>query len=323
MDDDVSGTRVGWIGTGRMGYAMAERLARSGRPVSVWNRTRRKAEPLAEHGAVIVDEITDLAAADVVFTMVSTDDDLREVLLGPGGLLTAAGRVPGVIVDCSTVSAEVSRELRAAARERGADLLCAPVSGNGKAVAAGRLSIVVSGPREASERVRPLLETIGRAVTHVGEDEAARLVKLCHNLFLGVVTQALAEVTVLAEKAGVRRRDFLEFINDSVLGSVFTQYKTPALVHLDYTPTFTTELLRKDFDLGLEAARELETPMPVTALVHHLVQAAMGHGHAAEDFAALLSVQAAAAGLDLVADDEPVGDGLTGTVGDGLTGAAG
>ncbi|TDB87911.1 NAD(P)-dependent oxidoreductase [Actinomadura sp. KC216] len=312
MDDDVSTARVGWIGTGRMGYAMAERLVRSGLAVSVWNRTRRKAEPLAEHGAVIVDKITDLAAADVVFTMVSTDADLRDVLLGAGGLLTAA-RSPGVIVDCSTVSAEVSREMRAAARARGADLLCAPVSGNGKAVAAGRLSVVVSGPREASERVRPLLETIGRAVTYVGEDEAARLVKLCHNLFLGVVTQALAEVTVLADKAGVRRRDFLEFINDGVLGSVFTRYKTPALVRLDYTPTFTTELLRKDFDLGLAAARELETPMPVTALVHHLVQAAIGQGHAAEDFAALLSVQAAAAGLDLVADDGPVADGLTGT----------
>ncbi|MGH3244207.1 MAG: NAD(P)-dependent oxidoreductase [Spirillospora sp.] len=311
MKDDVSATRVGWIGTGRMGYAMAERLVHAGHRVSVWNRTRSKAEPLAERGAVLADKITDLAGADVVFTMVSADADLREVLLGPGGLLTA-DEVPAVIVDCSTVSPGVSREMRGAARDRGTDLLCAPVSGNAKAVTAGRASIVVSGSRTASDRVRPLLETICRAVTHVGEDEEARLVKLCHNLLLGVITQALAEVTVMAEKAGVRRLDFLEFVNDSVLGSVFTRYKTPALVHLDYTPTFTTELLRKDFDLGLAAARELETPVPVTALVHHIVQTAVGHGYRAEDFAALLSLQAAAAGLDPAAEDAPVTDGLTG-----------
>lgn len=303
-------TTVGWIGTGRMGFAMAERLARAGYRTAVWNRTRAKAEPLAASGARIVDKVADLAGTDVVFTMVARSQDFREVMLGPGGLLSSGDRVPSVIVDCSTISTEVSREVRAAAVERGCALLCAPVSGSGKVAAAGLLTMVVSGPRAAYDRVLPLLGTAAREVTYVGEDEVARVVKLCHNLFLGVVTQSLAEVTVLAEKAGVRRSDFLAFLNGSVLGSAFTRYKTPAMVNLDYTPTFTTELLRKDFDLGLAAARELEAPMPVAAIVHQRIQASVGQGFGDADFATLLQIQATDAGLELEPENEPVDDGL-------------
>jgi 3-hydroxyisobutyrate dehydrogenase-like beta-hydroxyacid dehydrogenase len=136
-------------------------------------------------------------------------------------------------------------------------------------------------------------------------------VKICHNLMLGVVTQCLAEVTVLAEKGGVSRAAFLEFLNDSVLGSVFTRYKTPAFVHLDYTPTFTPVLLRKDFDLGLAAARELDVPMPLAALTAQLVQQTVSSGRVAEDFAILLDQQAHAAGLTLKPEDTPVDDGLS------------
>jgi 3-hydroxyisobutyrate dehydrogenase len=303
--------RLGWIGTGRMGYALAGRLLDAGHEVAVYNRTRAKAEPLAERGAVIVDSIAELADRDLVFTMVSASADLAEVVLGEGGLLSRADAAPGVIVDSSTVSAEVSAQVRAAAAKRGTALLAAPVSGNGKVAAAGRLSVVASGPPAAFERARPYLEIFGQSVTYAGEDDAARLVKLAHNIFLGVVTQSLAEVTVLAEKGGVPRAAFLDFLNHSVLGSVFTRYKTPAFVHLDLTPTFTPVLLRKDFDLGLEAARRLEVPMPVAALTHQLVQAAIGRGHLDEDFAALLPEQAAAAGLTLLPEDTPVDDGLS------------
>jgi len=303
--------RLGWIGTGRMGYALAGRLLDAGHEVAVYNRTRSKAEPLAERGAVIVDSIAELADRDVVFTMVSASADLAEVVLGEGGLLSRADAAPGVIVDSSTVSAEVSAQVRAAAAKRGTALLAAPVSGNGKVAAAGRLSVVASGPPAAFELARPYLELFGQSVTYAGEDDAARLVKLAHNIFLGVVTQSLAEVTVLAEKGGVPRAAFLDFLNHSVLGSVFTRYKTPAFVHLDLTPTFTPVLLRKDFDLGLEAARRLEVPMPVAALTHQLVQAAIGRGHVDEDFAALLPEQAAAAGLTLLPEDTPVDDGLS------------
>ncbi|HEU5354807.1 MAG TPA: NAD(P)-dependent oxidoreductase [Actinocrinis sp.] len=309
--NDVGIGRLGWIGTGRMGSALAGRLLDAGHELAVYNRTRAKAEPLVERGASLVDAVADLADRDVVFTTVSASADLADVVLGAGGLLSRADVAPGVIVDSSTVSAEVSAQVRSAAALRGTALIAAPVSGNGNAAAAGRLSVVASGPPEAFERVRPYLEVFGRSVTYAGEGETARLVKLAHNVFLGVVTQALAEVTVLAEKGGVPRAAFLDFLNHSVLGSTFTRYKTPAFVRLDLSPTFTPVLLRKDFDLGLEAARRLEVPMPVAALTHQLVQALIGRGHADEDFAALLPEQAAAAGLALLPEDVPVDDGLS------------
>ncbi|HEX4976987.1 MAG TPA: NAD(P)-dependent oxidoreductase [Nocardioides sp.] len=305
-----SALRVGWIGTGRMGAAMAGRLARAGNDVTVWNRTRSKAEPLAALGCTVADAIADLRDLDVVFTMVSTPADLAQVLTGDGGLLTDPDRVPSTVVDCSTVSTESSEAMRAACAERGVDFLAAPVSGNGKVVQAGLLSMVVSGPEVAYRTVAPLLEVIGKSATYVGEGDVARLVKIAHNLMLGVVTQCMAEITVLAEKGGVPRAAFLEFLNDSVMGSMFTRYKSPAFVHLDYTPTFTPVLLRKDFDLGLAAARRLDVPMPLAAATAQLVQASVGSGRIDEDFAILLDLQAAASGLELKPETAEVDDGL-------------
>jgi len=302
--------KVGWIGTGRMGAAMAARLARAGTDMTVWNRTKAKAEPLAEHGCSIADQISELRGLDVVFTMVSTPADLEQVLLGEGGLLADPDLVPGVVVDCSTVSTESSVAMREAAEERGVAFLAAPVSGNGKVVRSGGLSLVVSGPEETYGRVVHLLEHIGKSVTYVGEGDVARLVKICHNLMLGVVTQSLAEITVLAEKGGVPRAAFLEFLNNSVMGSVFTRYKSPAFVNLDYTPTFTPILLRKDFDLGLAAARELDVPMPLAAATAQLVQASVSSGRVEEDFAILLDLQAASSGLDIKSENVAVDDGL-------------
>ena len=301
---------VGWIGTGRMGFAMATRLAKAGADLTAWNRTRSKAEPLARHGCTIADDIASLRDRDVVFTMVSTPADLEQVLLGEGGLLADPADLPAVVVDCSTVSTESSMAMRAACAERGVDFLAAPVSGNGKVVRAGALSLVVSGPEETYARVAPLLNHLGKSVTYVGDGDVARLVKICHNLMLGVVTQSLAEITVLAEKGGVPRAAFLEFLNNSVMGSVFTRYKTPAFVNLDYTPTFTPILLRKDFDLGLAAARQLDVPMPVAALTAQLVQASVGSGRVDEDFAILLDLQAQSSGLDLKPENVAVDDGL-------------
>jgi 3-hydroxyisobutyrate dehydrogenase-like beta-hydroxyacid dehydrogenase len=308
----MTGTgEVGWIGLGHMGAAMAARLVRAGIDVAVWNRTAAKAEPLRDRGATVAGTVADLAGRDVVFTMVSADADLRHVLTGPDGLLSRADRAPRVVVDCSTVSAETSAEMRAACADRGTRFLACPVSGNGKVAAAGKLSLVASGDADAYAEVAPLLAHLGRAVTYVGEGESARLVKLCHNLMLGVVAQSMAEITVLAERGGVSRAAFLEFLNNSVLGSVFTRYKTPAFVKLDYTPTFTPVLLRKDFDLGLAAARALDVPMPLAAAAAQLVQAAIGAGHSAEDFAVLLEMQAGGAGLDLKPEETPVDDGLS------------
>jgi 3-hydroxyisobutyrate dehydrogenase len=302
---------VGWIGAGRMGSAMASRLARAGEDVTVWNRTRAKAEALTEVGCAVADTIAELRDHDVVFTMVSTPADLEQVLVGEGGLLADPDHVPGVVVDCSTVSTESSAAMRAACQDRGVDFLAAPVSGNGRVVLAGGLSLVVSGPEETYERVRHLLDHLGKGSTYVGDGDVARLAKICHNLMLGVVTQSLAEITVLAEKGGMSRAAFLEFLNNSVMGSVFTRYKTPAFVHLDYTPTFTPILLRKDFTLGFAAAHDLDVTMPVAAAAGVAVQAGVSSGRVEEDFAILLDLQAAASGITLKPEDTPVDDGLS------------
>lgn len=312
MTNETGKMKIGWIGAGRMGAAMASRLAKAGEDVTVWNRTRAKAEALTEVGCQIADTIADLRGLDVVFTMVSTPADLEQVLVGEGGLLTDPGQVPAIVVDTSTVDVASSGAMRDACSQRGVAFLAAPVSGNGKVVAAGGLSLVVSGPEETYHNVAHLLDHLGKGATYVGDGDVARLAKICHNLMLGVVTQCLAEITVLAEKGGMSRAAFLEFLNNSVMGSVFTRYKSPAFVRLDYTPTFTPILLRKDFDLGFEAAHELDVPMPVAAATAAAVQASVSSGRVAEDFAILLDLQAESAGVTLKPENVPVDDGLGG-----------
>lgn len=301
---------VGWIGAGRMGYAMIERLLAAGHDVRVWNRTRSKAEPLTEQGATVVDHASELADCDVVFSIVSASKDLLQVLDGDHGLLTREGVAPRVIIDSSTVDPEASAEARALAEAAGARFLAAPVSGNPKVIAAGKLNFAVSGDHEVFTAVEPILTDIGQGAYYVGEAEVARLVKLCHNLYLGLVTQSLVEVTILAQKGGASRHGFLQFLNDSAMGSVFSRYKTPALVNLDFEPTFTMPLLRKDFDLGLGMARDLEVPMPLTSHAYQIIQSAIGQGHIDEDFASLIMLQAEAAGMELEPEDVHVETGL-------------
>jgi 3-hydroxyisobutyrate dehydrogenase-like beta-hydroxyacid dehydrogenase len=303
--------KVGWIGTGRMGFEMAQRLARAGCDLTVWNRTRTKAEPLARDGAKIANSLADLGGCDVVFCMLSTWDDVKQVMAGPRGLLSHDIRMPRTVIECSSISLQGSAELRTILAASGVELLAAPVSGNAKVVAAGKLSFVVSGPKAAYERARPLFDRIGQSSTWVGEGELARIVKICHNVFLGVIAQSLAEVTVLAQKAGVPRHAFLDFLNKSVMGSMFTRYKTPAFVNLDFKVTFTPELLRKDMDLGLELGRRLDVPMPLAAISREQVQSLIGHGFAEQDFAALLVLQARASGIELEPEHTRVDDGLS------------
>jgi 3-hydroxyisobutyrate dehydrogenase len=302
--------KLGWIGTGRMGYEMAARLAQGGGDVTVWNRTRAKAEPLTRHGAKIATSLADLAVCDIVFCMVSTWDDVRQVVAGPNGLLSGKGKLPRMVVECSSISLEGSAELRALLEERGVELLAAPVSGNAKVITAGKLSFVCSGPKAAYDAALPYLRMIAPAASYVGEGELARIVKICHNVFLGVVTQSLAEITVLAQKAGVPRHAFLEFLNQSVMGSVFTRYKTPAFVKLDFKVTFTPYLLRKDLDLGLDAGRRYGVPMPLASITRDVLQTLIGRGMTDEDFAKLLVLEAEASGVKLEPENVPVSDGL-------------
>lgn len=307
----ASHLKIGWIGAGRMGAQLVTRLLEAGYDVTVYNRTESKAAALAEKGAKVVTQPVDLADRDLVFAMVSSSKDLEQVMLGENGLLTGESS-PRIIADSSTVSADISAKIREAANSRGCDFLATPVSGNPSVIAAGKLTVAVSGPREVFESIEEVLNVFGRGVTYVGDGEVARLVKIAHNVMLGVVAQCLAEITVLVEKGGVSRADFLAFLNDSVMGSTFTRYKSPALVNLDFSPTFTMPLLQKDFDLGLEAADALKSPMPIASATRQIIAQAAGAGVGVdEDFATLLLEVARGAGLTLEPENVTVDDGLT------------
>ena len=307
MPTPIKDVKLGWIGTGRMGYEMAARLAKGGCDIALWNRTRAKAEPLAKYGAKVVDALPELASRDIVFCMVSTWEDVKEVMQK----LLAGSRKPKMVIECSSISLEGSAELRKMLQERGIQYLAAPVSGNAKVIKAGKLTFVVSGPQPAYEVARPYLDMMGVGSSYVGEGELSRIVKICHNVMLGVVTQSLCEITILAQKAGVPRHAFLDFLNKSVMGSMFSRYKTPALVNLDFHVTFTPQLLRKDMDLGLDAGRRFEVPMPLAALTRDLIQQMIGHGMTEQDFSTLLLMQARASGIELKPENVAVGDGLS------------
>lgn len=307
--------RIGWIGAGRMGIPMVERLLAAGTQVAVWNRTRAKAEPLAKAGATIVDRVVDLADRDIIFSVLATGPDLEAVCFGPDGLLSGRSK-PAMLVDFSTIGLDQSASIRERLKAQGVAFVASPVSGNGKVVAAGLLSAVMSGPAAACERARPYVSSIApRGVAYAGEDDLARVCKIAHNVMLGVVIENLCEIILLTQKAGVPRHAFLDFLNASVMGSMFTRYKSAALVNLDWTPTFTAELLRKDLDLGLQMARDLQVPMPVTAATRelvaaHIMSSAAASGAAPKDFASLLETFAGFAGMKLVSENTPMASGL-------------
>ena len=310
--------KIGWIGVGRMGYPMAERLLKAGHQLSIWNRTRAKAEPLAKLGARVMDNLLELKEADILFSIVSTGKDLDQVYFGRNSISGHGGRIPKIFVDCSTIAVDESAAIRDRLKQLGSEFVAAPVSGNAKVIKAGRLSAVISGPESACKAVTPLLEIMApQGVSYVGEGELARICKIAHNVMLGVVIENLIEITLLANKMGVPRHAFLAFINNSVMGSMFTRYKSPALVNLDWTTTFTPELLRKDLDLGLALGREWGVPMPVTAATREVLQTHFGAAtlkpkpdeYLQKDFSALMETMALAAGMKLSSENKNVPTG--------------
>ena len=305
-DNALNQHTIGWIGTGKMGFPMARHLIDAGCDLMVWNRTGTKAEPL---GVPVAASPVALAERDIVFTMVTDDAALYDATLGEGGLLTGAA-LPQIVVDASTVSVAGSQVVRDAAEAKGVAFVSAMVSGNGHSVAAKKATMGASGPHDAYATVEPYFRAMMRDVGYVGEGELVRVAKVAHTVIIAVLTQCLAEITILAEKGGVERHAFLDLINKSVLGSIFTQYKTPALVKLDWTATQTSKMLRKDLDLALALSRELEVPMPLTNLAHDILQSLIGRGYGEQDFAALIGMQAADSGLDIAPEDVAVTDGL-------------
>ena len=311
---------IGWIGMGRMGYAMAEWLLKAGYDVSIWNRTRAKAEPLTKLGGKVVDKLSDLNGVDVLFCIVSAGKDVKEVLFGKDGVApNGKGKMPPIVVDCSTISVDNSVDIREQLTALGAQFVACPVSGNAKVIKAGKLSAVASGPEAAFRKVEDMvLKFAPNGVSYVGDGELARICKIAHNVMLGVVIQNLIEITLLANKMGVPREAFLRFMSNSVMGSMFTRYKSPALVNLDWTTTFTPELLLKDLDLGLELGREWKVPMPVTATTREILQGHIGNAirqpdpkaYLEKDFATLMETMAAASGMKLESEKKNVPTGL-------------
>ena len=303
--------KIGWIGLGRMGEAMVKRLLQAGHEVEVWNRTRSKAEPLAKYGAVVVNNVLDLADCETVITMVSTTKDLKQVLFGPGGLVTTSTK-PKMVVDSSSISQEGSAEVRKELEALGIGYLCAPVSGNAKVAKAGLLLVVSSGPRDLYNIAEPYFQAMAKKCMWIGEGELARVWKIAHNTMFGVVIQNLCEITVLAEKAGIPRHLFLESINDSVLGSMYTRYKTPVLTNLNFEQvTFTPELLLKDMDLGMAAAKTHGVVMPSAAATRESIARMVGRGYGDIDFSALLIEVAKDSGLELTSENKTIPDGLS------------
>ena len=289
---------VSWFGYGRMGEPMVGRLLAAGLPVQVWNRSPSRLESLKAPGATILRRGAE-ATAPVMFSMLADDDALDALVQSADGPLASA-TAPSVWVECSTVSVQASLRAAAAARSAGTAFVCAPVSGNPNVVRAGKLTLVVSGEREAVERVQPLLDLIGPCTHHVGTRHEARVVKLCTNAVLASLTNVLAEVLVVGEKAGVSRGDLMRFINDSVMASPFSRMKTGAFVELDLTPTFPPEGLHKDVRLMLEVAADHQVTMPTVSAAEQALTRLIDSGLGRDmDFAALLLLAAHEAGLEV------------------------
>lgn len=299
IPSSLSDASVAIVGLGRMGAAMASRLLDGGVRLSVYNRTAAKADPFIERGATRLDALTDAAGCDLVFTMV-TDDAALDAMHDPATGLFSAGSAPAVWIDGSTVSLAAAERAAVAAHAAGSAYVSAPVSGNPTVVDAGNAIFCISGDEAALDITEELLRVIGRAVMRAGDAAQANVVKLCVNALLAVTMQSVAEIAVLADRAGVSRAALMEFLNESALGSPFTRYKTANVVELTFAPTFTPVGQRKDVRLALDLARELEVPMPVLNTTEvafsRLVSGGLGEGR---DFAALILEVARDAGVEL------------------------
>jgi 3-hydroxyisobutyrate dehydrogenase-like beta-hydroxyacid dehydrogenase len=288
MDRNDERPSVAVLGMGKMGQALAGRLLDQGRSVLIWNRTQKDFSVLEDRGAVRLDSFDDLwDRASIVITFLANDDALASVCFEEGGILQS-GSSDRVLIDMSTVSPRISSEISARAEAVGVDYLRSPVSGNPAVLAAGNLTLIVSGPRATFERVEELLYSIGPTVFYVGVAEHSRTLKLAINAGLAVTAQVMAELIVFGENSGIERSILLQAIGDSVLGSPFVRYKTAGFIANDYSTTFTTNSLIKDLELALDVAHGAELTLPVIELVSSLTHLASTNGYGERDFSSLL-----------------------------------
>jgi len=288
---------LGFVGLGTMGGGVVRRLLAAGHAVTVWNRTREKAEPLLEAGARWADSPRSVAErSDIVFTMVKNTAAVQAVAEGPDGILAGLG--PGkVYVDMSTASPANTRALAETVVAVGAQMLDAPVSGSVITLEEGKLSIMVGGERETFERVKPVLEAIGPRVFHLGPNGAAVTMKIAINLSLAVQMLAFSEGVLLAEKTGIAREQAVEVMLASVIASPMVAYRGPFVLEQPDEAWFDCRMMQKDMNLALELGRELEVPLPTTAVTNELLTAANAMGIGDRDFAVLFDVLASMAGV--------------------------
>jgi 3-hydroxyisobutyrate dehydrogenase-like beta-hydroxyacid dehydrogenase len=288
---------LGFIGLGAMGGRMVNRLLDKGHTVTGYNRTRSKAQWLIDRGMKWADSPRAVcAAADITFAMVANSAALEGVSDGPDGMVAGLG--PGkFLIDISTVSPAVSRALAAKVREKGADMLDAPVSGSVVTLEAGKLSVMVGGRPETFERLKPLLMDIGPKVTHVGENGQALVMKIATNLSLAVQMLAFSEGVLLAEKSGIQREIAVDVLTHSVIGSPMVQYRGPHVLGMPEEVWFNVNMMQKDMLLALELGRQVDVPLPTTSVTNEMLTAARGMGFAEQDFAVVFHTLARMSGL--------------------------
>jgi 3-hydroxyisobutyrate dehydrogenase-like beta-hydroxyacid dehydrogenase len=280
---------VAVVGLGKMGEPIARRLLAAGHDLTVWNRTREKASPLAEQGAHVADRPAEAwQTATLVVTMVADDAALEAVTLGSSGLFSADAPEDAVVVDMSTVSPGISARVAEAAAAAGAGYLRAPVSGNPSVVEAGNLTIIVSGDEPVFTRVESTLRDIGPNVFYLGPGEQARVMKLALNILIAGLTELLAEALVLGEAYELDRAKMLEILGASAVGSPYVKYKTAALVADDYSPTFSTHALHKDVSLALATGHAGGVPLPFMGTVQQLLEGCIASGWGEADLTSLV-----------------------------------
>jgi 3-hydroxyisobutyrate dehydrogenase-like beta-hydroxyacid dehydrogenase len=288
---------LGFVGLGVMGSQMVNRLIDKGHVVTGYNRTRSKAEWLIKKGMRWADSPRAVAqAADVVFTMVTNAIALTTIAEGPDGLLAGFG-AGKILADMSTVSPAVSRALAAKIREKGADMVDSPVSGSVITLQEGKLSVMVGGRRETFERVKPLLMDIGPKVTHVGDNGLALSMKIATNLSLAVQMLAFCEGVLLAEKSGIAREVAVDVLTHSAVASPMIQYRGPFVLQQPPEAWFDVNMMQKDMLLAMELGRQLNVPLPTTAVSNEFLTAARGMGWEKKDFAVMFDVLARMSGV--------------------------
>ena len=290
---------IGFIGLGIMGGAMAANVLRAGYELTVWNRTPGRITPLAETGAAVAADPADLAArSDIIITCVSDTPDVEAVILGPGGIIEGA-RPGALVIDCSTISPEATRTIAARLRQKGVHLLDAPVSGGSEGAARGTLSIMLGGEADQVARAMPVLQAMGKTITHVGGQGAGQMAKLVNQVLVVVTMQGVAEALLLAEAGGLDLERTLAAVGGGAAGSWMLNNRGPQVIRRDWRPGFTIDLQQKDLRLVLEAADELGIPLPSTALVFQFYRTLQQRGLGGEGNHALMKALEQLAGREV------------------------